>query len=154
MNDKNFFIYFVIFFFVIYIVYKIEEHFRNNFYIKKEFVSCKNCNVWNDRDARSEFDYLCKKKFPQSVTEFTGKWKREGEKVHGECAFKVRKNKSLLPARDLNILSNDDAKQACPQFCVNEIEKDRYKLNGKYTGFWNRFNFYQPSCECEYEEIV
>lgn len=153
MNDEYFLLYLAIFLLIIYTIYKTEEHFKNDVYIKKEFISCEGCKVWNNKDARSEFEYLCKKKFPGNTTEFTGNWKRKNGKVFGECALKVKKNKSMFSTNNLNILSNDDAKQFCPNFCVNQIHSDPYKLNGKYTGKWNDDKYYKINCECEHEEL-
>ena len=120
------------------------------------FVICKNCKSWNDRDAHSKCSRVCKTKYPDKNISFTGNWSKvnDDNDISCECSFPGTLQKKYvgcpsgksLDDKKCFIWNKTEADNVCQTMC-NKFLPDSYP---KWTGNWKSTSAETSACECEY----
>lgn len=145
---------------LLFVFYPLKEHLANTEKVDKlvtRFTGCKDCTIWNHRDARSKCDQLCKSKFTNKGASFTGNWTTPTESgAVCECSYQGINQKYSVSCKksdsigtsDCFIWNQQQADAQCPYMC-------NIYLPGKsstWTGQWNNSSTHTSSCECEYTD--
>jgi len=115
---------------------------------------CKDCKIWNHRDAETKCSALCKK---NNKGIYTGVWSYGtsgvGNSAMCECKYEQETQKAFFgcPLDDKGtqgcfIWNNQEAKDRCPDFCNTYTP---HKM-GNWTGDWKNTSPQTSACECEH----
>lgn len=116
---------------------------------------CKDCKIWNHRDAQTKCSALCKK---NNKGIFTGIWSYgtsgiQSDSAMCECKYEQETQKAYFGCPLDNkgtqgcfIWNSEEAKGKCPDFCNTYTP---HKM-GKWTGSWKNTSPQTSACECEH----
>jgi hypothetical protein len=144
-------IYFLIFIFVLYVIYRNVETLQNTKMLTTD-SPCKNCNIWNHLDAKTKCNNICKQINQDNSYNFSGKWINDSNNLKNsvcQCNKLAHYNKKYVGCalgKDCFLWNNSDAKSICPKMC------NQYLLNknAEWTGNWKSTSIDSSACECQY----
>lgn len=139
---------------VIYAFVFHKSEFYENTKTVTNIAKCKKCTIWNQRDAQSKCDRLCKVQYPGKDVGFTGEWSKFKDGAICECSFEGQYKKQYagcptnksLGTNDCFFFNDKEAQQHCQYACDKFLPG---KLS-KWTGEWKNTSIQTSACECEY----
>lgn len=146
-----YFFYFLIFILVLYIS-NVETLENTKTKLLTVEAPCKNCNIWNHRDAKTKCNSNCKKIDQDKPYKFTGEWEKNQNKLQDstcKCSKVGNFNKHYVGCALGNncfLWNNSDSKTICPKMCNQYLPNKK----AEWTGNWKSTSIDSSACECQY----
>lgn len=120
----------------------------------KNVAKCTKCKIWNQRDAQSQCDRLCRVHYPGKDVAFTGEWSSAKDGATCECSFDGQYKKQFvgcpsnksLGTNDCFFFNEQDASKNCQVVCDKFLPGQM----SKWTGEWKNTSINTSACQCEY----